>query len=399
MLEFVKSKSFGLPLLLRLLYLGVFRTRGTAARYTLKRFFVILFVVPFGLLLQAIHRLALALDDLFYPGYRNVEIKDPLFIVGIHRSGTTYFHHLLAQNTDNFTAFRFWELLLAPSIIERKCWSAARTIDRALGGFVRRLLVKAEDRALAELRKIHHSSLFEPEEDEVVLIPFFASVLLLLPFPFLEPLWRFMRFDADLPIDEQDEIMARYKACVQRHLYMHGPRKRFLSKNPFFTAKIEAINRAFPDAQIVCNVRNPYDAIPSMLSLVSFFWRNFDNDPQGHTLRDMLLEMADFFYRHPMEYLPSLPPSKHAFLLYDDLTSDPRQAVLDLYERFGIPLTPAFNARLLTQGHRMRTFKSRHKYSLEQWELTEEQVRDRFAYVFQYFNLGNVEETEEIAED
>ena len=34
-------------------------------------------------------------------------------------------------------------------------------------------------------------------------------------------------------------------------------------------------------ARVVCNVRKPYEAIPSLISLMSFYWQAFDNDPQG----------------------------------------------------------------------------------------------------------------------
>jgi len=378
----------GVGALLRLLYLAVFRSRGTAARYTLKRFCIMVFFLPLFLILQGINRLALLLDNVFFPGYRKVEIKDPVFIVGIHRSGTTYFHHLLNEDKETFTSFMLWELLFAPSILQRKFWFAVGAVDRFLGGFGSKLLIAIEDRVLRDLRTIHQTGLFQPEEDELILVPIFASMFLLLPFPFPDRLWPLTRFDADVPLAEQDRIMAFYRRCVQRHLYVHGPNKRFLSKNPQFSAKIEAIRRTFPDARVVCNVRKPYEAIPSFLSLISFHWNTFDNDPQGDRLREMLLDMTDFFYRHPIERLPRWPKHQHAFLKYDDLIADPRRAVLSLYDRLEIPITPAFDAYLLTQEQRMRSFKSRHRYSLEQWGLTPERIQTEFGDVFEYFGFS-----------
>jgi len=378
----------GFGALLRLLFLTLFRARGTAARYTLKRFFVVVFFLPFFLLAQAAHRLALALDNVFFPAFRTVEVRDPVFIVGIHRSGTTYFHHLLSEDTENFTSFRLWELLFAPSILERKFWFAVGAVDRLLGAWGRKALVAIEDRLLKDLRVIHQTGLFEPEEDELVLVPYFASAFLLLPFPFPEKLWALTRFDVDVPLAEQDRVMRHYKQCVQRHLYVHGSDKRFLSKNPLFSAKIEAIRRTFPDARVICNVRQPYEAIPSCISLMSFYWSSFDNDPQGSRLRDMTLAMTDFFYRHPIQRLPRWPRNRHAFLKYDRLIAAPGDAVLELYARLDIPLTPAFDAYLQTQEERMRAFKSRHHYSLERWGLSPERIRTDYGDVFEYFGFN-----------
>ena len=54
-----------------------------------------------------------------FPGYREVEIRDPVHVVGIPRSGTTYMHRALAAHP-GFTSLRKWELLLAPSVTKKK---------------------------------------------------------------------------------------------------------------------------------------------------------------------------------------------------------------------------------------------------------------------------------------
>ena len=99
-------------------------------------------------------------------------------------------------------------------------------------------------------------------------------------------------FDTQTPPEDRQQIMSFYKACVQRHLYVHGTSRRFLSKNPAFSPKLDALNEFFPDSKAVCNVRNPYQAIPSLLSFLSFSWDRFGNDPKGNTFRDMILDMA-----------------------------------------------------------------------------------------------------------
>ena len=74
---------------------------------------------PVFLALQLVHWVAFLVDELCFPGYRRVSIKEPVFIIGIPRSGTTYLHRELSANP-RFTTVSTWEALLAPAVCERK---------------------------------------------------------------------------------------------------------------------------------------------------------------------------------------------------------------------------------------------------------------------------------------
>jgi hypothetical protein len=60
--------------------------------------------------------------------------------------------------------------------------------------------------------------------------------------------------------------MGFYRGCLLRQAYVRGPHKTFLSKNAMFSSKIENLRLWFPGCRIVYMVRNPLEAIPSMLS-------------------------------------------------------------------------------------------------------------------------------------
>jgi len=378
----------GFPMFFRLLWLTLFRSKGSPARFTPRRLLAMCIYLPMLFFEQTMHRIGFLLDEVLFRGYRKIEVKEPVFVLGIPRSGTTFLHRVMAKDTEKFTTFKFWELLYAPSITERKFWMAVGVIDRALGAPGRKLLAAIESRAFRKLHEIHRVSLFQPEEDEWLLVHFFSSVFLLWPFPFPEELWHLVRFDLDTPPADKQRIMTFYKSCVKRHLYVHGADKRFLSKSPTFSAKIDAINEHFPDARVVCCVRNPYDAVPSLMSLMSAIWDVFDNDRQGDTLRDMLLEVADHWYRHPLDRLPHWPEGRYAFVTYDALTGDPRQTVADLYGRLGLEIGAAFDECLRAEREKARTYKSKHTYSLEQYALTPEGVVEDFADVFEHFGFS-----------
>ena len=74
---------------LKLLKLTLLHSKGTHARFTARRFRVMAVFLPILFFGQLIHWVGFLLDEIFFRGYRKVAINDPVFIVGIPRSGTT----------------------------------------------------------------------------------------------------------------------------------------------------------------------------------------------------------------------------------------------------------------------------------------------------------------------
>lgn len=235
---------------------------------------------------------------------------------------------------------------------------------------------------------MHHLSLFEPEEDEWLLVHKLASAFLVFAFPFMDRVKHLLYFDELMAPEDKKHLMAYYKRCVQRHLYVHGPDKRVLSKNPSFSAKIQSVNETFPDAKIVCCVRNPYQAVPSFASLMWFIWGQKPGESTGTPeMRQTLIEAVDHFYRQPMEHLPKLPENRHAFLVYDALTKEPRSTVVALYERLGLAMSPEFADKLDTEQQKARAYKSGHKYSVEDYGLTHQDILDSYRDIFAHYTF------------
>jgi len=379
----------GFPVFFRLLKRTVIHTKGTQARMSPKRLAVMSVFLPVLFTVQVIHWIGFFLDEIFFRGYRKVEITEPLFIVGVPRSGTTMLHRVLSRDTDRFTTFTLWELLFAPSIAERKFWFALNRLDRAVGRPFGRLVGAIERGSFKHLDNIHGISLRDPEEDFLVLVPIFACFLLILPFPFPEELWHLAYFDELTPNADKQRIMTFYKRCVQRHLYVHGTEKRFLSKNVSFSPAVDALNDTFPDCRIICNMRSPFYVIPSCLSSMTLAAAMFDNDTQGTVFRDQLLDMLRCWYKHLTSRLPCWPRNRYVFVTLDELSDNPQGVVRRLYDHFGYTMSSSFNDCLQAEHERQRGYTSNHRYSLEQFGLTADEVFEDFSYVFRRFQFDS----------
>ena len=89
---FLKSLGRYLSLLLQLL---------TSPRHDGRRltgFLLVLGAIPLLVAVQLLHWLTFLLDEIFYRGYRDVPVRQPLFVLGPPRTGTTHLHRVLSED-------------------------------------------------------------------------------------------------------------------------------------------------------------------------------------------------------------------------------------------------------------------------------------------------------------
>ncbi|MFO7751583.1 MAG: sulfotransferase [Desulfobacteraceae bacterium] len=370
----------------RLLRLTFFKSRNTQARLTLKRFAIMVIFFPLLFLVQTMHWIGFFLDEIFFPKYKSVQIRSPVFIVGVPRSGTTFLHRVLANDTERFTTMSLWELILAPSVTERKLWLALARLDGWMGAPFSRIIGWVERYAFGSFDSIHRISLSDPEEDYFLLVPVYACLILILPFPFFEELGYLAFFDDKANEKEKDRIMAFYRSCLQRHLYVRKSGKTFFSKNVAFSPMIGSLIGHFPDCRIIGTVRNPMDAVPSHISSMMAGAEVFDNDTGGEEFRDQLMEIQRYAYARIHDRLSRLPESRHMIVKMEDLQATLQQVVHSIYERFGFRMSPGFKALIHSLDERQRRYKSGHSYDPASFGLTAEMIYNRFSDVFERFS-------------
>jgi hypothetical protein len=351
--------------------------------------------LPLLFLLQSMHWLGFLLDEVLFRGYRKVSVQAPVFIVGVPRSGTTFLHRLLARDRERFTTYSLWELILAPSVSERRFWLALGRLDRFLGAPFARMIRWLERRAFGTLDNIHQISLADEEEDYFLLVPVYACFLLILPFPFPDEMMQLAFFDDAVPAADQERIMGFYHSCLKRHLYVKGADKVFLSKNVSFSPMIRALGRTFPDGRIIGTVRNPVQAVASHLSSMTAGAAVFDNDPRGGEFRDQMVAVQRYAYRHILEALPAAAGGEPLMVRMEDLQEKLAATVLKVYESLGFQMTPEFSAYIQEQDDRQKGYQSGHQYSLSDYGLSESLVYQEFSDIFELLDYPAPAEPDE----
>eukprot|EP00600_Ochromonadales_sp_CCMP1393_P018245 CAMPEP_0175027034 /NCGR_PEP_ID=MMETSP0005-20121125/18112_1 /TAXON_ID=420556 /ORGANISM="Ochromonas sp., Strain CCMP1393" /LENGTH=281 /DNA_ID=CAMNT_0016286281 /DNA_START=126 /DNA_END=968 /DNA_ORIENTATION=- len=263
---------------------------------------------------------------------------------------------------------------------------------------------------------VHPIGLMQAEEDEWVMVHIGCAQLILFFFPMGGAVISdIMTFDYTAPTAEREssgmdpvakrDIFGFYRQCVQRHLYFHqklcstslGKNKLiFVSKNPIFTLRIPTIYDVFPDARVVCLLRNPVQSIPSMISYLSKVWHTFADPIDMYPSASALLGMCEAHYLFPLEHLNPYRKSEcqWAFVSYHELLRDLEQTVVKLLTRlYAITTTSTGSSTTNTvlvrylKDEQLQTgqFKSKHVHSIGQCcnGMTEEQLRQALHLVYE----------------
>ena len=242
-----------------------------------KRIFMVLLMCPIFIFLLVINKFFIYLDHILFPRFKNHKIEDPVFIVSIPRSGTTYLYHSLAENPNKFTYFKLWEIIIAPSITQKYIFKTTIKIDQIMGAPIKKGILWLESKLIPNLKTIHHLGLDLPEEDEAILLWDLTSLYLNFFYPDSHFFDDLLLFDKEVSETRRNKIMMSYRNYIKRHNYVYNRDgdKTFLSKNPLMMCKLESLRTFFRDAKIIQIIRSPKETLPSTISLNNALYNLF----------------------------------------------------------------------------------------------------------------------------
>src|SRR5271156_2296164 len=331
--------------------------------------------------LAVLHAVTFALDPILFPALRCTEVRQPVFVVGHARSGTTYLHRMMA-NDPRFSYVLLWEMFF-PSLLEKKGVRAVLRWDQGLGGRRRRRIDALDERLFSKSQSVHDSGLFAPEEDEFLLTVSCASGFWVVQYPYVEDL-DFYYVDDRWSAPKRRRVMQFYKECVRRQLALNGAGLTHLSKAPIHCGRVESLIETFPDARFVVPVRNPYETIPSFLKLMQFAWsarKRSEKDMQDSF--QSFVNSSYHYYQHPLDVLDAHPEVPSMIVDYSDLVTDPAGTVRRAYAEIGMDMVPEQEKALADE--KGREYRSGHTYSLEEFGLEADEIRTRLAPLFERF--------------
>lgn len=342
-------------------------------------------------IIELFNHICLALDTIFYPSYRKISIRSPLFVVSMPRTGTTWLQNVLSTDREQITSMKLWEMLYAPSIIQKKFFLFLSKTDKKFNCILTRRLRKLDARLFKDYMPIHPSSFFGYEDDDLVLLHIFSNLFLIFFFPKLDLYDFLIRFDQSRDEKRKQKIMTFYRKCIQKHLYVFGKDKIYFSKSASHAPKMQSLQKTFPGSCFIYTARIPEQVVPSAISLYIRFSEIYHTPVNIKTITERTLNTSDHLFSYPLEVFRSWPEEWYFVDLYDDLVENIEKEVKRMYNHFGIPMTEEFSKVLEQERARSRCFKSAHQYTPEKWNLSASEIHNRYNKAYEaYIELAAV---------
>ncbi|MEM1223361.1 MAG: sulfotransferase [Verrucomicrobiota bacterium] len=351
-------------------FVSFLQKKNKGASLSGKRMLFLIFGYPAFCALQLMHWFGFLCDEVLFADYKKVEIRRPLFISGIPRSGTTFVHRTLAHAAQ-FTSFTTWEALLAPSITERKIIRWLAGLDRIFGAPGKKLIHTVIQKSTGDFNSIHEVGLDAAEEDYLALLPAGGCFILLLAFPFSTQLKSLAMLDKMDPKQRQG-LTHFYKRMVQKHLYCAPENARFLSKNAAFASWMPELQTIFPDSQCIICVREPASALSSQLSSLQPARDFFATDPSARYTTELFTEIFAHNYALLVELCQSADRAQIALLDQTDLRQDSGGIIRSCLSQLEVKNTPELDEAL---AGIKRSSSSSHSHKTSDFPFDSDQIQ------------------------
>ena len=316
-------------------------------------------------------RLFMQRDRKMYPGIVRQEIREPLFIVGLPRSGTTLLHTLLALDPEHRVPLT-WEVM-TPSPPTRD--NEKRRIQRAISS------CNCFNWLAPTFHHVHPVGAELPQECVSLMAPTFMSDQF--DAMYYVPSYRAWFFRQDLrPAYE-------YHRRFLQHLQVRRGAPRWVLKAPTHMFALPSLLAIYPDALFVQTHRAPLEAMASVSSLITILRRVFSDAVDPLTV---CREAIDYWSKTLDRFLQErdrLAEHRVCDVNYVEIRRNPLAAVQSIYAHFGWSLSQKAEQRmrraLATQPEERYKL---HRYDLSQFGVQEAESAARFAAYCDRFGLA-----------
>jgi hypothetical protein len=301
-----------------------------------------------------------------YPEHVDVPIERPIFVTGLPRTGTTVIHRLLTADPRH-QGLELWLAEFPQPRPPRETWSQNPVFAQLDAQFAK---AHAED---PDYTGLHYMTADEVEECWQLLRQSLHSVS-------YETLAHLPTYAQWLARQDWTKSYLRHRKNLQL-IGLNDPEKRWVLKNPSHLFALDALMQTYPDALVVQCHRPAETIMASMCSLAQHTTAGWSNSFTGAQIGADALETWSRGLKRFNDIRADHDPAQFCDVDYFEFVKDPVSAVEGIYEHFGIGFTDEARTAI-TDSHAQSQKGPRapkHTYSLSDYGLTDEQVKERFA--------------------
>lgn len=275
------------------------------------------------------------------------DLKDPVFILGHWRSGTTLLHNLLCQDPN--TAYTTTYQTVFPNNLFAFQW----------------LFKPIMKWAMPNQRPVDNVELNPdfPQEEEFALnneVPFSFYNWWYFP-KHTQAIANEYLFGKTASAEAKTDWKENYKRFVTRCILNTGG-KRFVSKNPPHTARIPELLELFPNAKFIFIHRNPYEVVRSTKA---FYKSILEGIKLQETTEEQLMDNILWIYREMITKFERdkklIPEGCLLEVRYEDFVLNTKETIIKVYDQL---LTEDFSGAekrvdtyINDQSHVLKTYQ------------------------------------------
>lgn len=308
-----------------------------------------------------------------HPEVAEEEIRTPLFVLGLPRTGTTLLFGLLSQDPDHRVPM-LWETSMPCPPPEAATYDSDPRIEmvtqglHAVGGLDPKILA------------VHPIGARLPQECIGIFSMEFMSYIYYCGLP-IRPYndW----------LDAQDQAPAyRWHRMFLQHLQSRHARPRWALKAPSHMEFMGQLFATYPDAMVINTHRSPVDAVASHSSLHWHLWEQSLGCYEKQEVGPQTADMLERWLHRYVDWRDAHPEREHqiADIAFGDLLADPIGTVKAVYERFGLPVSAVHEGRMrsfLAQNQQDKF--GTHRYTPEDFGLESVELAERFRFYQERF--------------
>lgn len=327
------------------------------------------------------NRLRMTEDRKRDPSISAQDIRRPIFITGLPRSGSSFLLDLLAQDPAN-RVMATWEIL-QPSPPPRPETHAS---DPRIAIVAR--MLEEQGFADPDLLATHPFGAELPEECSFIIEQSLISGN-------LAAYAQTPSYGAWLatPAADPRKVYGFHRRFLQ-HLQSHMAADRWVLKAPGHMFQLDALLGEYPDACVVMTHRDPLSVLPSLTSmairLLAVFAKQGSIDPVALGQGTSALIAGGL--AHALSVRANLDREvQFSDVRYPDLRRDPIGVAEDIYAGFGLPLAEEARDAMIgfvDRSGRDRHAHGRHAYTLEEFGLDATVIDESFADYIERFTLA-----------
>ena len=268
-----------------------------------------------------------------HPEIAGGEIRRPLFILGLPRTGTTILHELLAQDPTNRVPMT-WEVMYPWPPPERATYDTDPRIAQVEKHF------SGVDKVMPGFKAMHPMGAQLPQECVALTAHDFASMI----YPTTHDV---PSYQAWLERADMRPVYASHRRQLQ-YLQWHYAASRWVLKSPGHLWALYALLAEYPDACIVQTHRDPLKVIASLTSLVTLLRSmasdRIDPPAIGATWTKVLA--AGLQKTMDVRAGGALPDAQVFDMHFHEFLRDEVAMVRQIYEHFGMDLSAEGETRM-----------------------------------------------------